>query len=153
MMRPAVGRSRFISSLATVDLPQPDSPTIPSVSPGYRSKETPSTALTEPTCLRNTMPCVSGKCLARSRTSRIGSRVAGRSFTVGCGAVVTEGLLPEVAGARPLLAHPEQRRHIGPADVLRHRAARVERATRRDVQQVGRQPLDRVQLPALLVQP
>ncbi len=57
---PAVGRSRLTSILATVDFPQPDSPTMPSVSPARRSKETPSTALTAPTCLRKTMPRVSG---------------------------------------------------------------------------------------------
>jgi hypothetical protein len=30
------------------DLPDPDSPTMPSVSPGWRENETPSTALTRP---------------------------------------------------------------------------------------------------------
>ena len=34
---------------AKVDLPQPDSPTKPSTSPRLSVKETPSTALTEPT--------------------------------------------------------------------------------------------------------
>ncbi len=57
---PEVARSRFISTLASVDLPQPDSPTIPSVSPFASSKETPSTALTAPTCFLNRMPWVSG---------------------------------------------------------------------------------------------
>ncbi len=57
---PPLGFSSPTSSLATVDLPQPDSPTIPSVSPLRRAKETVSTALTDPTCLRSTTPRVSG---------------------------------------------------------------------------------------------
>ena len=44
---PSVGSSRRSSSLPTVDLPQPDSPTRHSVSPGLIAKLTPSTALTQ----------------------------------------------------------------------------------------------------------
>ncbi|RPK44073.1 hypothetical protein EES39_17860 [Streptomyces sp. ADI92-24] len=57
---PAVGSSRCTSSRATVDFPQPDSPTMPRVSPAARSKETPSTARTAPICFLITMPRVSG---------------------------------------------------------------------------------------------
>ncbi len=57
---PLVGRSRLTSSFATVDLPQPDSPTMPSVSPRPSPKETVSTARTAPTCFLITMPRVSG---------------------------------------------------------------------------------------------
>ena len=46
-------------------LPEPDSPTIPNVSPRRTSNESPSTALT--------MPSGVGKCTLRSRTSRSGS--------------------------------------------------------------------------------
>ncbi len=42
-----IGISR-ISVIAETDLPEPDSPTTPSVSPLSRSNETPSTALTTP---------------------------------------------------------------------------------------------------------
>src|SRR5206468_1241354 len=149
MISPAVGCSRFVISLATVDFPQPDSPTMPSVSPGYRSKETPSTACTAPICFLNRMPRVSGKCLTRLRTCSTGSRSAApgpAAGSVSVGACVIERLLPEVAGARPLGGHPVQRRDVGPAHVPGARAARVEGATGRDVQQVGRQALDRVQL-------
>ena len=52
-----------------VDLPQPDSPTRPSVSPGITSNDTPSTARTTPAGLPNT-PFLIGKCLTRSRTDR-----------------------------------------------------------------------------------
>ncbi|CAM5660741.1 hypothetical protein SGLAM104S_05143 [Streptomyces glaucescens] len=57
---PDVGRSRLTSILATVDLPQPDSPTMPRVSPRSRVKSTPSTALTAPTCFLNRTPRISG---------------------------------------------------------------------------------------------
>jgi len=46
-------------------LPEPDSPTMPSVSPRSRVNETPSTALTNPSSV--------GKWTFRSRTSRSGS--------------------------------------------------------------------------------
>src|SRR5690606_39111906 len=42
------GGSSPSSPRPSVDLPQPDSPTSPSVSPGHRSKLTPSTARTGP---------------------------------------------------------------------------------------------------------
>ena len=41
---------------AIVDLPQPDSPTTPSVSPAFTVKLTPSTALTAPTSLLEDEP-------------------------------------------------------------------------------------------------
>lgn len=43
---PSVGEISWLIKRATVDLPHPDSPTIPSVSPLYNSKLTPSTAFT-----------------------------------------------------------------------------------------------------------
>src|SRR5258708_4521505 len=49
-------------------LPEPDSPTIPSVSPGITLKLTPSTA--------RTMPASVSNCVRSSRTSRIGSGAA-----------------------------------------------------------------------------
>jgi len=42
-----------------LDLPQPDSPTSPSVSPSVMKKETPSTALTSATCLAS-RPAITG---------------------------------------------------------------------------------------------
>jgi hypothetical protein len=44
MIRPAVVSSRRTMQRASVDFPQPDSPTMPSVSPGLMLNETPSTA-------------------------------------------------------------------------------------------------------------
>src|SRR5229473_4994185 len=52
-----------------VDLPHPDSPTIPSVSPSSTVKLTPSTALTTP-LLRENRPSPIGKCFFRSRISK-----------------------------------------------------------------------------------
>ncbi len=73
-IRPVSGAiSRRIDSAVT-DLPQPDSPTMPSVSRGLRSNETPSTARTIPSTVKN--------CVRRSRTtSRLtsASRAAGRA--------------------------------------------------------------------------
>jgi len=50
--RPARGRSPS-SAMAVTLLPQPDSPTIPSVSPGAMSNETPLTAWTIPRSVWN----------------------------------------------------------------------------------------------------
>jgi hypothetical protein len=51
-MRPvSAGSSRRIDSAVT-DLPQPDSPTMPNVSPAARSKEMPSTARTMPSAVK-----------------------------------------------------------------------------------------------------
>ncbi len=44
-MEPLVGSTMRMSALPVVDLPQPDSPTSPSVSPSKMSKLTPATAL------------------------------------------------------------------------------------------------------------
>src|SRR2546429_234514 len=62
-MRPGSGTS-LNSERAVIDLPLPDSPTMPRLSPGYSSKLTPSTALTMPPSVAN--------CVFRSRTWRIG---------------------------------------------------------------------------------
>ena len=55
-MLPLVGSTSRRMLRATVDLPQPDSPTIPSVSPTPTVKLTPSTACTVPTRRRSTPP-------------------------------------------------------------------------------------------------
>ena len=62
-------RAGASSSRAVVLLPQPVSPTMPSVSPRITSNDTPSTACTAPTCRWKMIPRVIGKCLTRSRTS------------------------------------------------------------------------------------
>src|SRR6185436_1942892 len=141
---PAVGSSRRISSLAVVDLPQPDSPTSPRVSPLYSNRSTPSTACTAPICLLKTMPLVRGKCLTSPRTSRTGSSVLDAAI---------EGLLPEVARAAAVARDVVQWRHLLDADGLRVGAARVERTAGGDAGQVRRDALDGVQLLTLEVHP
>lgn len=71
-MRP--GRwSRGIRLSAVTDFPEPDPPTMPSVSPGSTWKETPSTAFTEPSSV--------GKTVSRSLTS---SKCCDAVIGVGC---------------------------------------------------------------------
>ena len=70
---PPVGSSSRMTQRAIVDLPQPDSPTTPSVSPSLTAKETPSTALTAPTCFWKMIPRVTGKCFFRFSTMRSSS--------------------------------------------------------------------------------
>src|SRR5215207_8187337 len=141
MVLPLVGVSSRMSSLARVDLPQPDSPTIPSVSPRCSWKDTPSTAWTSPTCRLNTTPLVNGKCLTRSCTSRTTS-------SGGLEAAI-EHLTGEVACAGPAGDDLEKGRPLIQAHRLRVRATRVELASRRDSHEVGRQALDRRQVLAL----
>ena len=60
VIEPPHGLFRRRIARAVVDLPQPDSPTMPSVSPRFSSNETSSTALTWPTVKPNT-PFLIGK--------------------------------------------------------------------------------------------
>ena len=66
---PLVGSSRRMITRASVDFPQPDSPTIPSVSPRRTVSETPSSAFTDATCCLKTIPFVIGKCFVTPSTS------------------------------------------------------------------------------------
>jgi hypothetical protein len=76
-MRPSVVSSRRMMQRASVDFPQPDSPTIPSVSPFRRPKETPSTAFTEAISFWKTIPRVIGKCFLTFSTTSSSSPVSG----------------------------------------------------------------------------
>src|SRR5215212_4711481 len=68
---PSVMSNSRMMHRASVDLPHPDSPTMPSVSPDFTVKLTPSTAFTAPTCFWKMIPRVTGKCfLTSSMTSR-----------------------------------------------------------------------------------
>src|SRR5262245_37983107 len=64
--------------LARVDLPQPDSPTMPSVSPWRTSRETPSTAWTRPTSFLMNRPSLIGKYLRTSVTLSTAGLLASR---------------------------------------------------------------------------
>ena len=74
---PAVGLYSRRMQRPVVVLPQPDSPTNPSVSPRRTVKVTPSTALICATARWNKIPEVTGKCIFRSRTSSRTSSCAG----------------------------------------------------------------------------
>src|SRR5258705_225202 len=76
MMRPAVGVSMRSTASPVVDLPDPLSPTRPSVSPRRIVNETPSTALTVATWRWIRIPLVTGKWTFKSSTRRIGSSAA-----------------------------------------------------------------------------
>src|SRR5690606_1617954 len=69
---PAVGVTARRRQRAIVVLPDPDSPTIPRVSPGIKSKLMSSTAFTWPTTRRVNPLLRIGKCLQRPRTRSSG---------------------------------------------------------------------------------
>src|SRR3954447_18232823 len=140
MTSPEVGFSRPTSSLARVDLPQPDSPTMPSVSPRRSWMSTPSTAWTAPTLLLKTIPCVIGKCLTRLRVSSTRSDTSD-----------TEDLPDEVAAGLAVPRDAVRGRLLQPADLPGVSAARLERAPARDVGERRRQATDDVELLALEV--
>jgi hypothetical protein len=72
-MLPAVAGIRFSTARAKVDLPQPDSPTTPSVSPAWMSKEMPSTAFRVRAADQGQAPpLLILKCTFRSRTDKMG---------------------------------------------------------------------------------
>src|ERR1700730_9412696 len=79
MMSPASRFIRCINSRAVVDLPQPDSPTMPTVSPLAIEKETSSTARTVLRLL-NRSPRT-GKCLVKPLTCNNGCAAPPRSST------------------------------------------------------------------------
>src|SRR5215213_4782632 len=125
MISPASRFIRCISSRAVVDLPQPDSPTMPTVSPLAMEKETSSTARTvlralnrsprTGKCFVNPVTCSSG--CAAPPTSATGSN----SSTDGFVSFITS--VPDVHGAAHAVAeqikadrdrkdhHARQRRH------------------------------------------
>src|SRR6185437_11571642 len=108
VMWPRVGGIRPMIARASVDLPQPDSPTRPRHSPGFTSSVTPSTAFSVWTPPARALPTL--KWTARSSRASRSAMVMAPHQTV-----------------RRQWRDP--RRH-GEADVARARAARVEAAAR-----------------------
>ena len=104
---------------AIVDLPQPDSPTTPSVSPWRTVNETSSTACTAPTCFWKTIPRVTGKYFFRFSTTsssspkrRSGSRRAQRRRSVGASGLARAGRVAHATHPRrsPRAWRPTPRR-------------------------------------------
>src|SRR6476659_1455792 len=146
MIRPAVGSRRRRMHRASVDLPHPDSPTMPSVSPRLTVKLTSSTALTAAPSFWKTIPRVIEKYFLTFSTTR-------RSLTIAssrCGLVDHLDDLRALAALRlvvqpaPLeMVGPGRRLedgHLRPADVHRVRTSRVEPAAVGRAHERGRLP-------------
>src|SRR5438309_10157294 len=163
LTEPPVGSSSFMMQRAIVDLPQPDSPTTPSVSPSLIANETPSTAFTEATSFWKMIPRVTGKYFWRSSTTRSSSPVSSSCVwrSIACSGTATLRRLRHHAGEElsrlPVLGLFVQvtrlevprvvgnRRQRG-VDLLADRhhigAARMEAAARRRAQHRRRLALD-----------
>ena len=110
-------------SRAVVDLPQPDSPTMPSVSPRRTVRVTSSTACTVPNPFAKT-PCFTGKCFVRCSTSTIGSAVGVlrlRLPSARLGAPPTPAASPPPTGG----THPSGRPRAGAGSAGRPGRART----------------------------
>ena len=142
-IRPAVGSISRVSSRPVVVLPQPDSPTIPKVSPAATLRSSPSTARTVPTERRRT-PRRTGKCFSRPVTDSSGSALTG-------GARSRRSTAPGARRGRGgrRRGGPRRRPSVSdgtwvaaqPAGARLVRAAGVERAPGRDVDQARRRTL------------
>src|SRR5215469_328891 len=131
---PPVGVSCSKINLEVVVLPQPDSPISPSVSPGQTAKSTPSTALTQPSLRRSSVPVLTGKYFWTLCSSSSGADIFLLWLLVG-----EPALRRPVGLDLPILGLP--------ADALRHRvgAARVKCAARRQLGEVRGVSRDRVE--------
>lgn len=118
---------------ATVDFPEPDSPTSPSVPPAGMSKETPATAWICPTVRRSTGDRI-GNEVCRSRTDKSGDSVdiGEDSFRVVAGGLVGAGAVGQLAEDGLDLS----------ALFVGVPAAGAEGAARGQGQEVGRRTLD-----------
>src|SRR6266446_1908026 len=107
MISPASRFIRCINSRAVVDLPQPDSPTMPTVSPFRIENDTSSTART---VLRApSSPPRTGKCfvspVTRSKGCAAPPRSSIGSSILAKGVVVLIASVPDVHGAAQAVAH------------------------------------------------
>ena len=121
---PAVGSISRSTQRPVVLLPQPDSPTTPSVSPAASSKLTPSTACTWSTTRRSTPPRI-GKCFFRSLTCSSGGCSCSRSrmqATRWPGATSRSGGVAWRHSARDMLAARGEAAAFGRVDQLGHGA-------------------------------
>src|SRR3954471_7724240 len=135
---PESGRSSIINVLASVDFPQPDSPTRPRVSPRPRSRVMPSSAVSLLLPALGTL-----NDLRRSRTSSSFSDMC-------CHSCLHAGrnLFGEVARGPAAGRHGLKDGALGGADVAGERAARLIYAALRDRVQVRWRAADRRELVA-----
>src|SRR5712692_5743161 len=118
----------------SVDLPQPDSPTRPSVSPFLMSRSTPSTACT---CavVRCRTPDATGNQVFRPRTDTSGSEVVHARFSCTASALGTFQLhagLGDPARSELCVSDPRQPRGIASAALDLELAAGMKRAAGRE---------------------
>src|SRR6202142_307377 len=133
LMLPPVGSMSRNMVRPTVDLPQPDSPTRPSVSPGAIEKLMPSTANTVPPARCN-KPLRTGKCFLRSRTSSTAGRA--EPLLARASAIAVTEQLSGTPARRPMArAFFLVRRIGGPAAVFGVHAARRKHAAFRQIGQ------------------
>src|SRR5215472_13321167 len=131
----------------SVDLPHPDSPTSPSVSPFLTSRSTPSTAWTCAT-VRRTMFDATGNHFFSERTETSGSegvhaRASSRCFVSTI--LQLTAALGDPAGRQLRIADPRQERHVAGTALDLERAPGMKRAAGRKVDQVRRRSADRAQ--------
>ena len=172
MIVPPVGSSSRVMQRAIVDLPQPDSPTTPSVSPARTVKLTPSTALTDATSFWRISPRVTGKYFSRFSTTSRSSLMPLRSDRRHRLSVAPPpSLMPRLGDmrrwpARSCVASSRWQRkrcsasperlelgQLGPALVHHELAARVERAAGRRMEQRRRLARDLLEPLGLRVEP
>src|SRR5690606_34596839 len=152
VIRPEVGVSSRTTIRPVVVLPQPDSPTRPSVRPAGSEKSTPSTAWTLPERSRSG-PDRTGKCLVRPVTPRTSSGSGRAAFSrSGIGRLLPRELVVEMAGAPASRTGLRRLRALLPAPGPRHRAPRRERAAARDLAGRRRRPGDRGQVADVAVE-
>src|SRR3954470_17812727 len=138
LMDPAVASIRRRIARPTVDLPQPDSPTSASVSPGLIDRLTPSTAYTCPV-VRRSRPFLIGKCFFRFVTSSTGGRGSGMAASI-----ETFGMPAGGPACRSFLLVG---RRLAAAAIVCKRAARRERAASREMSERGHDAGDFLQAP------
>src|SRR5487761_182852 len=144
---PAVGSRRRIMVRPSVDLPQPDSPTRPTVSPFLMSRSTPSTAWTCATVLWRT-PEVMGNHVLSPRTDRRGADAVQARFSCACAASGTFQLhagLGDPARGQLRLTDAVEHRGVARAALHLELASRVKRTAGRKIDQVGWKPVDRLE--------
>src|SRR5258708_19829552 len=121
-------------SRATVDLPQPDSPTSDSVSPRLMVNDTPSTARSS---------CFGARSMTRFNHGRETSKSLARFLTLSSGlASATRAPLVMQPARRHRLSRWHQPRSLDAAAAEHLRAARIERAAQRDGIEARHRSLD-----------
>src|SRR5450756_2227341 len=136
---PAVGSRRRIMVRPRVDLPQPDSPTRPTVSPFLMSRSTPSTARTCATVLWRT-PEETGNHVFNPRTERSGDEVVQARFSwawTASGTFQLHAGLGDPACGQLRLTYPVEHRGVARAALDLELAPRVKSTAGRKIDQVG----------------